>query len=466
MFSVYFRWGVCNPLTQSSLHFSLPIFRRRESRLINLSLKMSMFSPIPKTLDIELRVLHGPQAGAALPLTDEEIVIGSDGQCDVILQSPTIAACHARLAVTASEFTLYALDGEIVASEGAATLPPWQLGTTIYLGDVGITIDHIGADWAAAPPRQIVMNEGAAIEPSPRWSMVLQRHWKTATLILAMLIGMSIAVQWTQFTRVKTAATHKLSSTNLEAINALIARYSHGVPLTLDTDAATATVRGFLPNANQVSALKRDLSRWREDLNVDVQSEDTLLAASRNFLAQEHSTLKVAIVNGYARLSGFGNEKKEVMRLAQDMKKNVTGLAGVDAMFVEREQLEAWLRAWRRETLGGGQIQNPPPETLFVENTPAGNLELHGTLTSSLMTRLRDALTHRSLQKNMLLALRIAITSDLTSQHPPTVQAFSAGAVPYVFLSNGRRVMMGGAVDGFQLIAINQKGPVFVKQGG
>jgi type III secretion system YscD/HrpQ family protein len=434
-----------------------------------------MFSPIPEPLNIEshiepyieLRVLHGPQAGAALLLNDEEIVIGSDSQCDVILQSPGIAPRHARLSLGDGEFTVCALEGAVVASVGAAVAPPWPLGAVVYLGDVGITIDRAEAEWTPAPPVQATIGNGPRNEAVGRWpaawANTLQRRWKHVALLIAILAAFSIAAQWIQSTPLKTGKAAKLSPANIEAIKLVTARYKQGT-LKLDVSANKAVLRGFLPNINQVGALKQNLSAWRPRLDIDVHAEDALLAASRRFLAREHSALKVAIVNGSARLSGFGEGKKDIKNLAQELKKEVAGLAGVDAMFVEQERLEGWLRDWRKETATGSRDQDQ--ETLYVESGPAGDLALHGELDFPLIARLRDTLTHRSLQKNLLLALHIAIAPDLSSRQPPSVQAFSAGPVPTVFLSNGKRVMIGGAVNGFQLIAINEKGPVFIKQGG
>jgi hypothetical protein len=189
-----------------------------------------------------------------------------------------------------------------------------------------------------------------------------------------------------------------------------------------------------------------------------------LLAASRHFLIQEHSPLKVTIVDGQARLSGRDVRREDVNRLAQDLKKNVSGLASVNATFVDQARLEGWLRIWWRQNV---PVSDQGAQAIHVVTNAAGDLELRGALSLPQSERLQEALTRRSLQKEMLLAVHIAITTPTElSNKPPNVRAFSAGAVPYVFLTTGKRLMIGGAVDGFQLVAINEKGPVFEKQGG
>lgn len=424
-----------------------------------------MSSPIPELINnIELRVLQGPQAGAVLPLTGEDILIGSDQQCDVILQSPTIALRHAQLSVTDNDFSITALDGQIIASAGAPAAPPWQFGTAIYLGDVSITIDRNAAEWSAAPPPQAATDDQSNSKSTTRWQTDLLVHWKRFALLGVILVSLSVAAQVMLPNQHRATAQSDLSPENINSINALIANHDRNGLLKLDVSGKKATVRGFLPSKIQINALHRDLSKWRKNLDIDVQAEDILLAASRHFLIQEHSPLKVTIVDGQARLSGRDARRADVNRLAQDLKKNVSGLAGVNATFVDRARLEGWLRTWWRQN---DSASNRGAQAIQVVASAAGDLELRGALSLPQSERLQEALTRRSLQKDMLLAVRIAITtpSELSNK-PPNVRAFSAGAVPYVFLTTGKRLIIGGAVDGFQLVAINEKGPVFEKQGG
>lgn len=415
--------------------------------------------------NIELRVLLGAQAGAALPLTSESTVIGSDEQCDVILQSPGVALRHARLSVTADGFSLNALDGGIVASSGAPAAPPWRFGTTVYLGDVGITIDRSNAAWTAASPPQTTANTQQKINIGniSQWPAAALQRWKQWVLLAGILVTLSVGTQLILTRHSQAAVEEKLSQSNIRSIETLIARHGGDAALKLDTTAKKPVVRGYLPTVKQVNALRRDLSGWRQTLVVDVQAEDVLLAASRHFLIREHSALKVLMVNGKAQLSGLGTRKTDVARLAQDLKKTVTGLDGVNAAFVDRDRLDGWLRAWRKDVSASGRTPGP----VHIETAANGDLELRGKLAPQSIQQLRDTLTRRSLQKNMLLALHIAIATPAESSgRPPAVRAFSAGSVPYVFLTNGRRVMIGGAVNGFHLIAINETGPVFEKQGG
>lgn len=415
---------------------------------------------------LELRVLNGPQAGAALPLTGNDIVLGSGRDCDVILQSPCIAPRHACLSVTEDAFTASTLDGEISVAGNASDAAPWPFGTTIYLDDIGVTIERNDRPWSIPAPRaerrehQQANALGALLSQS-------KRNWKRFTLLF---IFLAIAAAGSQVALSKHGAGNDagaLSPSNVNTINKIVARYrADGRPetaLKLEKTPKGLRVHGYLPNASRVNALRRELSEWRPALEFDVKADDALLAASRHFLGRQQSSLRVAVNSGHAVLSGFEERREDVQRLAQDLKKNVPGLAGVDAMFVEQPRLEAWLRTWQKSaafSMHGG-------EPMHIDADANGILTLSGNISSLQIAQLKQTLTQRSLRQNMLLAMRIdAKASGHASEFPPTVRSFSVGAVPYVFLNNGRRLMIGGNFDGFQLVAIKGQGPIFEKKGG
>ena len=173
---------------------------------------------------LELRVLTGPQAGAALPLTGHDVVLGSDRGCDVILQSPCIAARHACFSVSEEGFSAAALDGEITVAEDAPSVQPWPFGTTIYLNEIGVTVERDEQAWGIPAPRagkqeHPQVNTISALLAQPR------RNWKRFTLLFLFL---AVAAAGSQMVLGKHSATNaggKLSSSNVHAIESVIARY-------------------------------------------------------------------------------------------------------------------------------------------------------------------------------------------------------------------------------------------------
>jgi type III secretion system YscD/HrpQ family protein len=423
-----------------------------------------MHSSISDSPGVELRILNGPQTGAALPLTDQDIVVGSDRACDVVLQGAGITARHASLAITENGFTLTALDGEIAAAADAASNAPWQFGATVYLGDIGVTVDHCGQPWQSASPPRPLSSSHSPMRNATGWLARRVQHWKTLAALLALLTAVAAGAQIMRGARESSGMRGNLSPSSIHAINRIIARYSGVVPLTLEKTPKGTTVRGYLPSASRVNALRNELASWRSALLIRVEAEDALLAASRHFLSRQRSALKVSIAGGHAELSGVEERPEDVKRLAQDLKKDVPGLASVKATYVDKPRLEGWLRTWRKEFPPSGR--NTDDGMVHVDATSDGMLTLNGTLSPLRIAQLRQALTQHSLRQHVLLAMRIDIAANPSSDQPPAIRAFSQGAVPYVFLSNGKRLMIGGDYEGFQLVAIKGQGPVFERKGG
>ena len=48
---------------------------------------------------LELRVLHGPQAGSRLILFVGEYTLGTDDECEVMLAGPRLMGLHAKLKI-------------------------------------------------------------------------------------------------------------------------------------------------------------------------------------------------------------------------------------------------------------------------------------------------------------------------------------------------------------------------------
>jgi hypothetical protein len=68
---------------------------------------------------IELRVLHGPQAGARLPLQPGHgYTIGTADTCAIVLGGAQVAEEHARISADAGGISVEPLDGRILTLAG------------------------------------------------------------------------------------------------------------------------------------------------------------------------------------------------------------------------------------------------------------------------------------------------------------------------------------------------------------
>jgi len=98
-----------------------------------------------------LRLLSGPQQGAEVRLGEEtSYLIGSDDECDIVLQAESIAPRHLAVTARQGQLHLEARDQAVITAE--RTLQPGQTsqipaGAVIRLGEIHIGLGPENTDW-------------------------------------------------------------------------------------------------------------------------------------------------------------------------------------------------------------------------------------------------------------------------------------------------------------------------------
>ena len=85
---------------------------------------------------LELRVLHGPQAGSRLTLFVGEYTLGTDDECEVMLAGPRLMGMHARLKIDADIASISPVDGNVLDAHGKQILgdTPLAIGMPVEIG--------------------------------------------------------------------------------------------------------------------------------------------------------------------------------------------------------------------------------------------------------------------------------------------------------------------------------------------
>src|SRR3569832_50148 len=99
---------------------------------------------------IELRVLHGPQAGARLALQwGQAYRIGTGDTCAIVLGGAQVAPEHALLSVGEQGITVVPLQGTVstLAAAVDADSEPLPLGTVLRFGLVKLTVARADDEW-------------------------------------------------------------------------------------------------------------------------------------------------------------------------------------------------------------------------------------------------------------------------------------------------------------------------------
>ena len=110
---------------------------------------------------LELRVLHGPQAGSRLILAMGDYVLGTDEECEVMLAGPRLQGAHARLHFDGDLASITPLEGTVLDAQGKEISGTFTLalGMPIELGGIWITVDEVDSPWPST--------ENLIPQPSP-----------------------------------------------------------------------------------------------------------------------------------------------------------------------------------------------------------------------------------------------------------------------------------------------------------
>ena len=113
---------------------------------------------------LELRVLHGPQAGSTLPIEHgQAYTLGTSDNCAVLLSGTQLEPEHASLTVDDDGIQVMPLEGRVMTLDRGevASGQVLTLGTVLRLGRVKLTVDSVDAPW----PHDEVLEEPDAPAP-------------------------------------------------------------------------------------------------------------------------------------------------------------------------------------------------------------------------------------------------------------------------------------------------------------
>ena len=251
----------------------------------------------------ELRVLSGLSRGAALPL-DEQVTIGSDFACDLILVDPDVDGRHAIL----SRRPGHRFSVEFVGGTRVRSTQDVETGQPFEVAGVRMVISQSDAPWdfalpvsAPAPLSDIEaavangvaagrLGPGAASKQAPRTPVNLGRIAAvTGTIVVLLLVGFGIFLYLDSIepppTPLPPVAHHVYSEAEVQAIAAAFAiRLDElNVPaMKLVTAPQQLTVQGYVDRAAEsrfesaVQELRDSHSGLKVRLDLGAEAVTTL----------------------------------------------------------------------------------------------------------------------------------------------------------------------------------------------
>jgi type III secretion system YscD/HrpQ family protein len=439
---------------------------------------------------IELRILHGAQAGSRLCLAVGEYTLGCGDSCTLILEGSGVEDRHAILRFDGDAAWIDPVDGVVRNAHGDRIDDEQELtyGLPVELGNVWISVDREDAPWpdpSSVMPIDIrknieteegdvspVFNDGdavgaahtaASVEGAPQPMPKRKRRVAYALLLALMLVagglGAYSLIQADHVPPVVDAAqpatAEVVQPPPPQAVIDLIKDFPR-TRLTLQQEQGQErwVVSGYVTKPEQQQELSGMLASIAPTVQSRVLVEEELAQNARQVLAGEPGAAFVKVndaVGGILQLAGAASSAGDVQRLEAKLLANVTGVSEVKSHILLPAQLGKVLRDRIAAASLGDRL---------AISSEAPEMHLSGRLTMEEIRRWEDLLVAFNREYGNVLAIRATVTR-LVPKPPVGVQAIVGGAVPYIVTPAGEHINQGGDVNGHTLVSVKDGEVVF-----
>ena len=415
---------------------------------------------------LELRVLTGTHAGARALLAEQPQWIGRGDDCALILSDEGLLDQHARIE--------HRSDGTLLltwADEGQAPVVI-RPGESAWVGPIRIAVAVLGSPWHEDPPLVSAATtperETAPAPPAPAPAPRAARHTRwvvgavlalcAAAAALVWPLAQTVRAAWSAGTQPAAAAAPPAPSAPQEPLGQLIARLGMKGRVTFENaDPQRPAVKAQLLSGEEVEALANELSQRqpRPHLTLvdDAQAVDQVAQGVRRWGELFDATLITHYLGaGRFRVEGQVAEAAQRDQLASDLQDTYPQVVAFEiAIGVRAQVARALVDELKRR--GVAQLQARWEQgllTMDVRVPPGGLPQWEQALLA--------AVSQFEVPFRALVRGQDATTDSAEAQHLPfRVRSVITTPLPYIVLSDGRKVATGGEVDGWRLLAIDAR---------
>lgn len=441
----------------------------------------------------ELRILTGAHAGARALLPDAPQVLGSGMDCDLILSDEGVLAQHATLERQE--------DGSTVLRWLDSDLPPLTIrpGEGAKVGPVQIAVDSSDAPWRDDVPLCAAPEDGASAEldalansaddalaedgtpaivlegAAPAKPPVAKTAWPRTVLkgaVAAMLVA-AIAGGWWALARSSAQST---SAAAAAAAGIAAAAAANADPKAISKPVMELAARLGLTDRVVIQARAGQPLMVHAVLLTDDETEQLASALSRlsprpglTLLSEAELQLEVktaleTIANGQAlkakhmgagrfRIEGRVKNETQGEELLARLAKAAPAARGFEsALLTDAQSAEAMIEDLRRAGVPA------------ITGQWSGEvLALEVTLAPSDVPRWEQLLLAVATRRQVPFRANLQLTENVSraATLPFSVRSVVSSDMPYIVLADGRKLVTGASVGGWELIAIQSQRVVF-----
>lgn len=392
------------------------------------------------TETLELRVLHGPQAGSTLPVEPgQEYTLGTSDVCAAVLAGTQVEQEHAALCADADGIQVTLLQGKVTTLDrtevSSGQVVP--LGTVLRLGRVKLTVEPAGMPWpqddvleepdppagaldaapSSARPEPAVQPEPLVAARSPRGG---RRHVVSLVLFACATLLVSVAVAaWVSGDEARPAG----GAPEAEPIPAYpMARAPIPVnPLTAPEP------RPALSKVERLALVTRFVDKRTSPGQMELRVEEAGGGEG-----------------GALRIAGAAATQAAIATLKDEARTELADAGTVEVAVLPRSELAARFE----ERLKAAGLARK-----FRVAAREPRLDLHAVLNPNEVRTWENLFQEFTREWGTVLAVRAQVDpeKDMIESH---VEVVVAGAFPFVVTKDGRRISPGGVLEGRTLTAI------------
>ncbi|HCR37226.1 MAG TPA: EscD/YscD/HrpQ family type III secretion system inner membrane ring protein, partial [Opitutae bacterium] len=329
-----------------------------------------------------LKVLSGPHQGAEISLKEGEYLVGSSGDCDVILSDASLAPEHFKITVSASDAKLVSMGEDVyvhgkLAHEDPVVVEPFQF---ITVGSTQLVLGPSGEAWPAisaadapelekeeavpegaegsepgaeplpegAEGEPLLPGEGPAAEPPPPPGLKQKllgplatylEHpfyiaykfylWVSTGLVIAILMGLAFFLTYTP-----PAPPPDLKAVEREVVKTLSqVGFQHDVGVHIVDD--QVFVYGYVDTEIQKRKIQIILEPFGSLVAMRIFSEDGIIQSARDVLSQFNLNLRLTLVGpGRLKVEGYVMELDTWRKAQVLMLQDVAGVESIDTNLI------------------------------------------------------------------------------------------------------------------------------------
>ncbi|VTU22867.1 Yop proteins translocation protein D [Variovorax sp. PBL-H6] len=448
---------------------------------------------------IELRVLHGPQSGARLPLQPGHgYTIGAADTCAIVLGGAQVAQEHARISVDASGISVETLDGRVLTLAGEEAGPePLPLGTVLQFGLVKLTAASVGDEWPADEALQMrSVSRGSAAEeegedlddgaaptpdvhppaPSPSAGVQSLKYAEARRYAVygAAVLLIGVAVFAAMQRPAEAIASPVADSTgsldpearpvateaeNASAVAEVLKSFPKGALVVRRTEDGGWAVEGRLRTGKDLQRLRDSVSMLEMPVAIKVMLDAERLDAVKRFVQTQHSPGRLELrmepgAGDVLRILGSASSDEEAAAFPERARGELAALEPIEFDILRPEQIRERFMDRLREAGLDGKFRVTATE-------PA--LELRAVL-SPAQTRIWEALFldfTRRYGSTLKISAHVEPERDAVAAN---VAAVIGGPFPYIVTTSGQRIAPGGALAGNTVVSMRD-GEIVLSDG-